>query len=286
MEKNVIVLDEFDEQVGFTYAKRAKGLVKNGRAEYVGGCDGSDVIKIRLTAAHAPSECTEDNDMSNVINFNAREFKFDETCETRAGQRVIVRDPFGENVESFEIGDKEWTWTQIKRDVKLEKNTDYIFRFAVMGGACKGYGKVARFVLVPRVSASGLDDEAIAESDWEERYNYSLDKIAPAVKVNTPNGLFSVFEIAFNSGDCELFTLMFIAKQTGMNIMPACEPEKYSDIAANANSDVNCDAMAEMGSIDLSNARISTPILEKAIEMAGRGVSVDLSNVEITSVWK
>ena len=39
MEKNVIVKDEFGKQVGFTYPKRARGLVKNGRAEYVGDCE-------------------------------------------------------------------------------------------------------------------------------------------------------------------------------------------------------------------------------------------------------
>ncbi len=124
MTKNVIVLDEFNEQIGLTYPKRARGLVKNGWAEYVGDCDeqSAQPLKIRLTSTQVPTEnFKEESSMSNIISFNAREFKFDETCESRAGQRIFVSDPFGKSVESFEIGDKEWTWTQIKRDVKLEK---------------------------------------------------------------------------------------------------------------------------------------------------------------------
>ena len=35
MEKNIIVTDRTGERLGFTYLKRAKGLVKNGRAEFI-----------------------------------------------------------------------------------------------------------------------------------------------------------------------------------------------------------------------------------------------------------
>ena len=34
IEKNVIVTDEFGKEIGRTYPKRARGLVKNGREEY------------------------------------------------------------------------------------------------------------------------------------------------------------------------------------------------------------------------------------------------------------
>ncbi len=154
-----------------------------------------------------------------------------------------------------------------------------------MGGACKGYGEVATFVLVPRVSASDLNDEKISQSDWEERYNYSLGKIAPATKVNTPNGQFSVFEIDFNSGNCEIFTLMFIAQQTVMNIMPACELEEYSkldksvDEASAENQNIGCNgAEAE---INLSGAALTMDAYNKAIELASKGISVNLSGMAI-----
>ena len=79
--------------------------------------------------------------MSKVIDFNAREFRFDETCRSsdgnavNAGTRAYVTMSFG-NTEVWEIGDWNWTWSQIRRDVKLAKNTDHVFRFSMEGGVC------------------------------------------------------------------------------------------------------------------------------------------------------
>ena len=60
MEKNVTVVDEQGNQYGATYPKRAKGLVKNGRARFV------DENTICL--ACPPNEILEDTDMSENIN--------------------------------------------------------------------------------------------------------------------------------------------------------------------------------------------------------------------------
>lgn len=62
MEKNVIVVDEQGNQIGATYPKRAKGLVKKGRARFVG----EDTICL----ACPPYEFLEDNKMNNNININ------------------------------------------------------------------------------------------------------------------------------------------------------------------------------------------------------------------------
>ena len=71
MEKNTIVLDELGTEIGRTYPKRARGLVKNGRAEYVDDCT------IRLINAHVPTmiddSVMEENEMSKDICFNARD---------------------------------------------------------------------------------------------------------------------------------------------------------------------------------------------------------------------
>ena len=62
IEKNVIVVDEQGNEYEATYPKRAKGLVKNGRARFV------DENKICL--ACPPDKTLEENDMSNNINKN------------------------------------------------------------------------------------------------------------------------------------------------------------------------------------------------------------------------
>ena len=58
MEKNVIVVDEKGKDIGATYPKRAKGLVKKGRARFI------DENKICL--ACPAEETTEDKIMSDI----------------------------------------------------------------------------------------------------------------------------------------------------------------------------------------------------------------------------
>ena len=62
IEKNVIVVDEQGNEYEATYPKRAKGLVKNGRARFV------DENKICL--ACPPDRILEENNMSDNINKN------------------------------------------------------------------------------------------------------------------------------------------------------------------------------------------------------------------------
>ena len=63
MTKNIIVVDEQGNRYGATYAKRAKGLVKNGRARFI------DENTICL--ACPPSEILEDYSMEDIKNTNA-----------------------------------------------------------------------------------------------------------------------------------------------------------------------------------------------------------------------
>lgn len=56
IEKNIIVADEFGNEYGATYLKRAKGLVKNGRARFV--------AENKICLACPPGQ-TEDYDMSD-----------------------------------------------------------------------------------------------------------------------------------------------------------------------------------------------------------------------------
>ncbi|MBE6683405.1 MAG: hypothetical protein E7595_04535 [Ruminococcaceae bacterium] len=62
MAKNVIVVDEQGNEYGATYPKRAKGLVKNGRARFI------DENKICL--ACPPKEFLEDNMNENINTAN------------------------------------------------------------------------------------------------------------------------------------------------------------------------------------------------------------------------
>ena len=62
MEKNVIVVDEQGNEYEATYPKRAKGLVKNGRARFVG--------ENKICLACPPDKILEEENMANNINKN------------------------------------------------------------------------------------------------------------------------------------------------------------------------------------------------------------------------
>lgn len=217
--------------MGLTYPKRARGLVKNGRAEYVGDCE------IRLlfqrfesetAITHDPSvnKDTEDNTMSKVINFNAREFKFDSSCDNNAGSRMFVTDCNGQNTEIYEIGDWGWAWTQICCDKRLEKNTDYVFRFAMTGGYNDTCDGTSQFVIVP------IENEDITPEDWENRYVYNLSQsqYKPTLSKRWGDGMLRVYEIPFNTYECENFRFMFISQHVVVRLFTAQELSAYADL--------------------------------------------------------
>ncbi|MDE5860006.1 MAG: hypothetical protein K2H23_06425 [Oscillospiraceae bacterium] len=284
MAKNVIVTDEFDNQVGLTYPKRARGLIKNGRAEYVS----DDRIRL-LKGAHAPSanNDTEDFKMSNIINFNAREFKFDQKCQSidgspvvHAGSRMFISDFSGENAEVFEIGDWNWTWSQIRCEKQLEPNTGYVFRFAVQGGVNNTGDGQSRFIIV-------------LDKNLEDRLEYPLERsrFKPTLSKKSEDSLLRVYEIPFNSGESGNVTFMFNALHFVETIMPAKELEAYAELVNYTYEQFWQKIQAEqseirnnfrngrsIGNLDLSGAVIEdSRMVKKFMDMADRGINVNLS---------
>ncbi len=281
MAKNVIVTDEFDNRIGLTYPKRARGLIKHGRAEYVS----DDRIRL-LKGAHAPSanNDTEDFKMSNIINFNAREFKFDENCPSmddnpvNAGSRMFISDFSGENAEVFEIGDWHWTWSQIICDKQLESNTDYVFRFAVQGGVNDTGDGQSRFIV-------------IRDKDYDNRLEYPLERsrFKPTLSKKTVDGLLRVYEIPFNSGSGNV-RFIFNALHFVEAIMPAKELEAYAELEDWTYAQVwqeiqkrrgngnNFFGNGNGGHLDLSGAVINSgSMVKKFMDLAEKGSYVNLS---------
>ncbi|MDE7290005.1 MAG: hypothetical protein K2N71_10990 [Oscillospiraceae bacterium] len=282
--KNVIVTDEFDNQIGLTYPKRARGLIKNGRAEYVS----DDRIRL-LKGAHAPSanNDTEDFKMSNIINFNAREFKFDQNCQSmdgspaiHAGSRMFISDFSGENVQVFEIGDWNWTWSQIKCEKQLEPNTDYVFRFAVQGGVNNTGDGQSHFIIV-------------RDKDWDNSLEYPLERsrFKPTLSKKSKDGFLRVYEIPFNSGESGNVTFIFNALHFVETIMPAKELEAYTELEDQTYDQLWQEIQERFGGnmngfkgngnggyLDLSGAVIKNgSMVKKFMDLAEKGSYIDLS---------
>ncbi len=277
IEKNVIVTDEFGKEIGRTYPKRARGLVKNGRAEYVSDCE----IRLLQRHTHAP-ENMEDLIMSNVINFNAREFKFDPSTDN-AGSRMVVSDKSRNTVELYEIGDWNWSWTQIKCTKQLDPNTAYVFRFAMTGGYNDTGDAVSQFII--------FEDES-----WDDRFTYPLDKsrFKPLFSKRCDDGLLRVYEIPFTTGETGNVTMLIIAQHAVARFMPALENEAYSEMedltyeqwwnerTNRFETDESFNNFNGWRNIDLSGAVISSGrLLKKILEKVPFGANIDLSGAVI-----
>lgn len=71
IEKNITVVDEQGNEYEATYPKRAKGLVKNGRAHFIG--------ENRICLMRPPNSKSEDNNMSD--NIGTEKFTIDYILE-------------------------------------------------------------------------------------------------------------------------------------------------------------------------------------------------------------
>ncbi len=216
--------------------------------------------------------------MSNVINFNAREFKFDTSCTDNVGSRMFLTDSLGNNIECWEIGNWEWSWTQICCDKVLEKNTDYVFRFAMTGG----YNNTFDATSILRIIPDGNEDEC-------QSYQLAKSAYSPAISKAVGDEMLRVYEIPFNTGDCENFRFVMVAMHAVARFMPAYELERYAEFEdytyaqwkAKATEN-NANTQNSFGKVlDLSGAVITKEVLEKVTELVEKGICVDLSGAVI-----
>ena len=211
MEKNIIVTDKSGNQIGSTYPKRAKGLVKNGRAEFI------DDRTIRLLTPHVPTviqnnEFTEDKNMSKVINFNAKDFRIDKAFHSTSGCRVFESTPRG-NVQIFEIEGG----AKINAFKTLEKNTDYVFRFAIVCDI-EGEHLVSRAV--------------ISNGEPEDNLIFPLEqsRFQPIISKRHGAGLLRVFDLPFNTGDFEDWQFSIKIHNSNARIYPVFDLSDYDEL--------------------------------------------------------
>ncbi len=223
IEKNVIVTDESNNPVGSTYPKRARGLVKNGRAVYVGGCENGTPLTIRLNKNCPTNIILEDNLMENKIYFNAREwYALAEECREQVSSRTFITGVDGKLTEVYMLGDWNWHWSEISsKALRLEKNTEYTFTFWLNGGENDNSNETCQ------LSVLYTDSENLTY-DRAAEYVYKLNRnvIKPLKKYNG----WELYSIPFTTED-KLFTrLKFIALAAPMAVMTADDIESYTEL--------------------------------------------------------
>ncbi|MBE6890559.1 MAG: hypothetical protein E7481_00880 [Ruminococcaceae bacterium] len=89
MTKNILVVDEQGNEYGATYPKRAKGLVKNGRARFID--------ENTICIACPPKEFLEDNKMTDNMYIETTENKNELTLREVFNQIVLLQKQLTEN---------------------------------------------------------------------------------------------------------------------------------------------------------------------------------------------
>lgn len=173
--------------------------------------------------------------MSKVIDFYARDFRFNDTCSSNVGFRGFITTALG-NEEIWEIGDWGWNWTDIRADkFGLEKNTDYVFRFAMTGGHNDDGSEVSMvhiYYLDDSASQAGPDQEKQNADGREDRFTYciQMSKFQPVLSKRDKTGMLRVFELPFHTGEHENWRIAIISQHAIARFFPAREPEAYSEL--------------------------------------------------------
>lgn len=213
MKKNILVIDASGKELGLTYPKRSRGLIKKGRAMPV------NEHTICLSVSCPPGK-QEDNEMTHTLFFKPREWRFNPECSNNVGERTFITGFDGELSESFTIG--SWSmqkreWTEIMSPMmKLEKNTRYSFTFWLNGGENdRGGDEVCQMHI-------------LYDNNKEQALIYKLNRnyIRPLKKINGWN----LYEIVFMTEGNEFTQIKFVANGAYTTIMPAKSKEAYEHL--------------------------------------------------------
>ncbi len=216
MNKNVIVTDEYGTQIGLTYPKRAKGLVKHGRAVYTGE------YEIRLTGT-CPSDFTEDKTM-HTLYIEPRSFHPVEGCENNVFSRTFLSSFLdGRLQEALMLGDWQWNWSEAASEpLALEPNTEYVLTFWLNGGENDQYNETCDFRIL-------FTDDPAQEVDRDKELIYKLNRnyIKPIKSVDG----WELYEIPFRTEEKRYTILKFVAMRAPMAVLPAGDAADYADLA-------------------------------------------------------
>lgn len=229
MTKNVTVTDEKGTYVGSTYPKRAKGLVKNGRALFVDDCT------IRLSQKTEPSDDIlhqSEVKQMNYIYFNPREWSSEQTQYQNGNgfyqsgsnrqvnvERSFINDFDDSLVESLMFGSWNESYVRMISDsYSLLPNSEYCFVFWLNGGENDKNSEICQL----QITFFGNPANC---------YTYKLNRnyIKPLLHKQGWE-LYSIPFTTPSSGQESVDTrFSFVAGNAPMAIKPAKEPSFYKD---------------------------------------------------------
>lgn len=237
MEKNgqtVCVLDEQDAVIGYTYPKRAKGLVKKRRAEFV-----SDET-IRLYRQCPTYENMEDKEMdnNNFITVNPKAWRRNPDGGSKTVcDRFMISNPLAgaiasarDMTEILSVGSWDWEHTSYVTNgfQELEPNTEYHFVFWLNGGENDRSDEVCQLQIL---FTDGNVTASNSEFDEGLRFRLNRGYIKPLKKYNG----WEYYDIPFTTTQARYTQFQLVADRAPMALMDAEGPEAYQDLQDTAD---------------------------------------------------
>lgn len=128
MQKNVMVQDAAGQIIGSTYSKRAKGLLKSGRAVLVD----DHTIQLCASAQNTAAPISKKELHMEDLLFCAPAF----STKSRFSTLLTVTDADGDPMELWELdATEETTSTTISAQLQQLPKTAYQFRFTLAGSS-------------------------------------------------------------------------------------------------------------------------------------------------------
>lgn len=232
MEKNgqtVRVLDEQGTVIGYTYPKRAKGLIKKCRAEFV-----SDQ-EIRLYKQCPTYENMEDKKMDkiNFITISPKAWRRNPDGGSQTVcDRFMINNPLAgavpsadRTVEILSVGTWDWNTTSHVTNgfQELEPDTEYHLLFWLNGGENDRSDEICQLQIL------FTDDNVTASnSEFDKGLRFRLNRgyIKPLKKYNG----WEYYDIPFTTTQARYTQFQFVAYRAPMAVMSAEEPEVYKDL--------------------------------------------------------
>lgn len=155
--------------------------------------------------------------MSEIINFQARNFHADESSVPNSATRFIVTQ-LGQTIELYELNGTSGDNAQIVYKPELLPNTDYLFRFVLTHGFSTEQNEECQCAVV-------------VDGKWEERFAYDLSKnrFQPLFsKQIFDGGLLRLFEIPIHTRDNTDVQLVLSARNCILRVYPPMDLAMYA----------------------------------------------------------
>lgn len=157
--KKIRVVDAQGNDYGATYARRAKGLAKKGRARFIGNntlmlaCPPKNLEDTMNDILNINNQNEPATNGSRTIPFEPRKWRVDllgNNKSSHCAERIIVTDMIGGMTEVLSLGSWSHEWAYVRSPhFMLKKNTDYVFTFWHNGGENQNNSELCQFRAYP-----------------------------------------------------------------------------------------------------------------------------------------